>query len=1252
MTSDARIGQYPFVLAFFFGLCALCGLSAGVAGADPLPLLDSKALLADDLDALYQHYLKRATEADAATAPGRQMARTAMLLASSIAPAVLTDRPAAITACERYLALAPAKQDPLACDLALAQLAVLRYASGDFPAGRKLLDQRGAVAQWLIAGPFGRYDRASFYEQLPPEKATELDKKMHAVGRDAEWRMLPAGSGLLSFDPWDWISPRRGIAYLQTAFRLPQDAPVVLDLQTQCAYQIWIDGRPAGTADRLEQELPERQLIREAKDSPLKAGWHTLRIKLYGCTGNRNLTCRLLDAKLQPQKGLEFASTREGVQKAQEEVTNLGTPAQSQTYQFQPLVDQATASSGAMEPGSLAYLQAAYLQANGQLDAALSYWNNALALTSGKSGAAIWAQRGECERQCQFLPEPRRESLAYASHQQAVKADSACVPSLLALAEHERRNHRFAAAAEYYDQALKANPASLRVLAARVSMAQENGWTAEGERWLQELQKRYPQAQASFLLEAERKDAPGGLHHSAGALEKAFQNDRLGVQLALDAARFFASAGEQLRAQAILAQLPPELSSLPQVQEARGQLLLHGGQAAQATEAFLAASAAAGGDARCLRAAGEAKMQAGDTAGALKSFEESLALAPEQHSLRRLVSELKKANYAFWTAYTRDAVAAMKKFSKENKEMAGKTARLIDQTILTVYPDGSYTNYTHELQRVLNPAGVKDAAQIHVFGELLSARTLIPEKDLVLEPVVLPGQDSITMPALTPGAAVDYSYLQSEDAPGDLSLNFPKWYFRSPDSEENFLFSQYIVRVTPGTSFAFAARNMSRKMRFEKKTEDDGTQVFIWTGQDMPMAVHEEGSPGIDETLPFVAVASDRNWDGVNRLFLNYCTGRLYVSNAMQEQVRQLIGKPAAPGANASASAGAPEAKTERQKVEAIFDYVCRNIERTTAFSPASFIYDQRAGDRVLLLLALLRATGVKADFAAARPSEAVLMQPVWDLPASGAFTTFLVQVRLQDGGILWLDPAFRFNRAGSLTEELAGGSAFVTGKDSGSFSVLPPAQPEDYTAREDRRYTLRGRDLLVAGTRMIPGLEGLQLKEKLEGASESERQNLAEELLAGGLPGMELDQSGFPGMDNNRTPLRMQYSATLPAALRGREDGMQGLPAGLPPLPLLPQEDSVQRKTPYHLSRYVAQECTFTLTLPEGAQQTELPPPLLSRTEFGFYQLSFERTGNTVVIRRSCHFPPQRIALERWSAYYALTRQIAEAEGARIWWR
>ena len=75
------------------------------------------------------------------------------------------------------------------------------------------------------------------------------------------------------------------------------------------------------------------------------------------------------------------------------------------------------------------------------------------------------------------------------------------------------------------------------------------------------------------------------------------------------------------------------------------------------------------------------------------------------------------------------------------------------------------------------------------------------------------------MPALSPGAVVEYSYLQGDNASMDYGLRFPKWYLRSPESEETFLFSQYVVRVTPGTPFVYAARNLNRKIRFERKRE-------------------------------------------------------------------------------------------------------------------------------------------------------------------------------------------------------------------------------------------------------------------------------------------------------------------------------------------------------------------------------------------------------------------------------------------------
>lgn len=1192
-------------------------------------LLGSKEYLLDDTDSLLQKYLQAAANSEAT------QARVALLLAQRLQGAILADPQTGVE--ELQMLETNNKIDPLARDMALCLLADKRNARGEFEAGKKLLSKRGAVPQWLIAGPFGRYDRASFYETFPPEKTRDLTTKMRGIGREVEWRIAP--ESLYHFDPWEWLFPRRGIVYLLTAFRLKQDTTVTLDLQTQCAYSLWLDAQPAGTADRLEAELPERQLLSCGEKTPLKAGWHTLLVKLYGFTENRVFDCRLLDNALTPIQEVEYARDMASAQNAIDAVLNSASSNNKAILPrwLDPISPTITTTAKSIH-GTTNVLRAAGLQLNAQTDRALQYWQELEAILA--NNAAYWSRRGECESRCVTLPEPRRESLSYLSHKKAIALAPDCVPSLLALAEHEQRNRRFADAAAYYEKALKANPASVRALAGRVKMAIDNGWNEEARRWLDDLRTRHPQALAGLLLDAERTDLSGGLPRSAAALEKVFLNDRANLPLALEAARFFASAGDAEHAQKILFLLPPELTASPTVLEAKGQMLLHGNQPAQAAATFQQASIMRGGDALALRALGEAQLMAGDINAARAALQESLLLFPGQQSLRQLLADLNKSDYAFWKAYSRDAFTTLKKFNQEKRNLPGKTARLIDQTILTVYPDGSYDNYTHELQLVLNPGGVKNAAQIQFYGNLLSARTILPEKELVLEPVILPGQNQLTMPALAVGAAVDYSYLQEGEASGDLALNFPKWYFRSPDSEESFLFSQYIVRVAPNTPFTFAARNLTHNMHFEKKTEEDGTQVFIWTGQDMPLAIHEEGSPSIDESLPFVAVGSARDWDGVNRLFLNYYVGRITPNTAIQNLSKKLSTN------NSGKELG------EREQAEAIFDFVCRSIEKAGSFSPASYILDQRAGDRVLLLLSMLRAAGLKADFAAARPTVAILAQPLWDLPASGVFTNFIVRAKLSDGSDLWLDPTFRFQQAGRLTEQLAGGSAFITGRENGEFTNLPPAQADEYTVKETRRCSLREREMLLSGTRTIPGIGGLILKERLEDAGKSAQQNLAEELLAGKLAGLELDSFSLPGVNESQTPFQLKYTATVPGALRERIDGQQGLPLGLNPLPLLPREDSVQRQTPYHLDRYVSEESTFEFLLPEGAGQADLPAEILLRSEFGFYQLSFEQTRNIVRLTRRCHFPPQRIALKRWSAYYAMTQKINDAENALLWWR
>ena len=1188
----------------------------GVAAESGWP--GAELFLKDDNDALQRHYL---SETMLAAHP-----LWSLLLAESISPQFLSDPLNARADLERLLALPAEKLPPQARDVALRMLGDILYDSGDFAGARALFAQRGLVGRWFVCGSFGRYDRASFYEDFPPEAGVNLEAPVQSFRSAVQWRELPAQICLREFNPWDHVYPHRGTLYLYTELELAQEELAEFLVSTNCAFEVWIDGRHAGMADRFQSEKSLELVLREKTGQKLPAGRHGILFKLHHLSQDSFFQVRPVTPTGAPLAGVSFP------ERAQ--ITPRNT-----TGSCEYTIIDRDAQRYAQMPEELSASEAAragaYLQLRGMNDLAMRYWRQATELEP--QNAVYWALRGVCERLCAFYPEARRESLARGSHLKALELAPECVPSLIALGEYERRNARFARAGEYYNRALAAAPGGLRALSARAKMEFDNGWAHEAEDSLAVLTKAHPQSFAHYMLNiarAEKNLDAAGAARTAGAMRETWLRQRGNLALALGAAQLFSTAGEHGKSLQMLEELPPELAGLAQSLRAQAQAFFRAQRFAEAAETCRRCSEILGGDPQALRMEGDIMLLTGKNDEALDLFTQSLALAPEQHELRRMVDELKQGVYEFWQQYMIDSAQELAKFLK-GRQPAGRSARLIDQTVLTLYPDGSYANYTHQLQNVLNSGGVRDAATIQVYGELLQAKTILPQQGVELEPVVLPGQNSITMPAIAPGAVVEYAYLQTDGAPGDWNLRFPQWFFRSPDSEEAFLFSQYIIRVAPGTPFTYATRNLGRKVTFEKKTEEDGTEVYMWTGRDMPRAIHEEGTPAIGETLPYVAVGGERDWDGVNRLFLNYYTGRILATEELRQRVRQLTQNTA----------------DQREAAGNIFNFVCREIERTGAISPASYIIDQRSGDRVLLLLAMLRAAGMRADFVAARAPDSILFPALWQLPSSGLFSNFLVRLELEDGEALWLDPSFRFAGLGQITENIAGGTAFVTGQERGYFATLPPPSPQDYTTRQTREYSIDGQNLRITGQVVAPGGAGLELKEMLSGSAQTLQHNIAEGVILGGVPGFELEEFSLPGLEENGTPFVLDFRGLQADALRRRADGLRGCETGLPPLALLPQSDAARRQTPYHLSRYIAEKQHFRLNLPAGAGGVRLPRDLMIRNDFGYYQLTFRQLDDTVLIERDCHFPPQRIELAQWEDYRQMAQQIAAAERGIIWW-
>src|SRR5204863_5244984 len=135
--------------------------------------------------------------------------------------------------------------------------------------------------------------------------------------------------------------------------------------------------------------------------------------------------------------------------------------------------------------------------------------------------------------------------------------------------------------------------------------------------------------------------------------------------------------------------------------------------------------------------------------------------------------------------------------------------RLLDLSAVELLPDGGAVERIHTLTRVLDKRGISRFGEAHIPGDaqLLRLRTIKPD-GRVLEPESIPEKESVSLPGLEAGDAVETDYLRGlaprgPDTPG---LSLGAFFFR--DDETPMGETTYEVRAPDGWPLELQARNV------------------------------------------------------------------------------------------------------------------------------------------------------------------------------------------------------------------------------------------------------------------------------------------------------------------------------------------------------------------------------------------------------------------------------------------------------------
>lgn len=1137
-----------------------------------------------------------------------------------------------------------AKRGETATLLALAKARLLRRL-GRWAEADKVDEALAPVRHWAVAGPFGTRPAVDHYRSYAPEAGVDLSAVYPGTRGEIKWRMSPESGPGLTASVTRHMGIKAGVSYALAQIRSDEQREAYVHVNVGRSWKMWIGGELAYDADDNFDWVLAKAVVRIR----LAKGWNRLLVKLASAPGE--ITCRLTDRKGFPLGGIEI---EKAMKLHPQDAGSAALP-----YAAAPLecalehyrrslpsiereLDEAAKRRGACEHAGLALMLSAmglHDEAVDQMAAAVKLWPDS---------AHLRYLEGNTIARAGHLPPSERRNRAREAYERAKKCPGGFIAASRAVAGQYVDDEKYEKALDELKAASKASPGAYLVKEQMAGIALDQGWLNEAHRWISEAERLQPGHLGIRSFWASYYAKTKNTERELAELREMMQRDRSGWADARVAAEL-AKRGkfeEALRLHKERLSRDPENASL---RKTIARTLVAAGRLEEAAAEYRSIISLVSEDVGLHRALGDIYVRMGKTEEAMASYDEALKLAPGLHSVRRHVQYLRGEEADFSKPYPLDLAKELTRVGGPEKYPGSTKVLVLDQTVTKVYPDGSHTDIAHQAEKILTEGGVEALSTVSVPGEILEARVHLPD-GTVLEPTVLEGRGSLTMPGLRVGATVEWKYRRDASADGWKRFRLGSWFFRSPDFDQPHHLSRYVVMIPKELdgSVVKMEHNWRRadgtplgKPPAEKSGDH---KVYRWVARNTKRMERERNMPHSHELLPFVDVGTAVSWDDVAYRMRGREFGRAKLTRELRE-------------ASKKALEGLGEDAPVREKVHAVYRFVCELVKSRGGGSTAHQVLVTKSGDREILIIALLRAAGIEARYAYTRPGEDFITDgsagPAnWRMPSSRAFPHSIICAFDRAGRPVFFDGSNRYLEFGHVPLNYRGSPVLVPGAAGAQFYTMPGA-PLDTESTNTVTELSVGGDRAASGYRAEThfGLGAAGRKSTFEGYDDSSRKMVAQRGLNRIFPGVEVVSLKFPGLTEIERPftIRVDLKARDFVKMRGEAPVCQ---TGLSRLRLVQRfVAESKRKLPMKLTWAVVGRDEVTITFEEKHRLAGVPANVALVTEYGSYVLNFRALApGKVRVLRTYRIPPRVISPKEYAGgFIDFLRAIDGADATEI---
>jgi tetratricopeptide (TPR) repeat protein len=576
-----------------------------------------------------------------------------------------------------------------------------------------------------------------------------------------------------------------------------------------------------------------------------------------------------------------------------------------------------------------------------------------------------------------------------------------------------------------------------------------------------------------------------------------------------------------------------------------------------------------------------------------------------------------------------DGRKVLERFESSGRSYDAPQVLVFDYTVIRVFEDGSALELTHNIYKLRSERAVDRQGEYEPPGNarMLTLHT-IKEDGRRIEPDVIEGKKTLSLPDLSPGDYIEYEYVRKHEQP----RGFPggaigdRFYFRS--FEIPFDRSELTVIAPEGDEVVVDPRGPAPKA---ERTNRDGLQVLHWKVTGSEPLTREPMSVPAREWVPSV------NW-GIGATWERFVEG---IRDVLADRSKH------DPAAVRLAERVAGDAEGKVQAARALYYWVLEHVENNNnVFGQAASMLAQRTGNRARVLHYLYRLAGIESDLVLAR--DARTDQTRSRLADDSTYDHLLVRLRT-DEGPRFVSTNQRGAPFGFLSPVLRGQDGLVL--NSGATRVELPKTRKGQDRRSIRADVALESDgsARVEVVETFRGTGAVGWRKQLEGiAPATLEQRFGQQYVARLASGAQLRKLDVTALDNPEEPLMLQYTFEVPRLARKQGDRWRMSPLFPTNLARVYARTN-ERRTAQLIAPPVDVEVVTRIEVPDGGRVVGVPKSTQFE-EFGAsFQMKTVREERTARMERNVRIPMARLPPQEYPDFARFCRRASQAESREI---